>query len=235
MIYICKNLDMIDDIYITVQALLNKEQLGYLRPLNYNSFLNKAIRKVYNKYLIDLKSNVRKSNWFLEGKNMAKFSEHTRQLLEFYSFEKTMNYPFEVPDNLEFIEDVFYGNINIEKIPYSDHKRLLSNIYASPTECTPVCSLVGSKLIVSPNSIQSIETHYLRKPKIAKWTFEKVLGKAMFDSGKSDFQDVDMPESSKDELISLVTESASIYLRQLQITQLENSEQSQDFQVENKQ
>ena len=50
---------VIDSIFQSVQAILNKEQLGYLRPNHYNLFLKNAQRKLVNKLLIDLKSAVR--------------------------------------------------------------------------------------------------------------------------------------------------------------------------------
>jgi len=43
-----------------------------------------------------------------------------------------------------------------------------------------------------------------------------------------------MPPFAEDELVSLVTESASKYLRQFQIVTAENQEQAQDFQTENR-
>ena len=229
----------IDSIYQTVQALLNKEQLGYLGPLHFNLFLKKAQRKLYDQYFTDLKSNVRKSNWFLDGKDFANYSEHIRQYLEYFSFEANISpenpgtYVF--PEDLEFVEDVFNGDKRIEKIHYSDLLDLQRNIYAKPNECSSACSKVGDKLKVSPNTIDVINVHYLRKPKTPKWTFEDVDGKPMFDPDKNDFQDVDMPEGAYDDLISLVFESGSIHLREFNATQAANQEQSQDSNLENRQ
>lgn len=225
---------IIDSIFQTVQALLNKEQLGYLKPMKFNLFIKNAQRKIYNKYLIDLKSNVRKMNWMLDGKDFANFSEHVRQLIEYYSSETTLSTPFEKPNDLEFIEDVFFGDIRIEKIHYSDFLDLQRNKYASPSECNPICSLVGVNLKVSPNTIGEVNLHYLRKPLTPKWTFEEFQGKPMFNPDATDFQDVDMPESSEDELVSLVFEASSIYLRDFNATQTANQEQSQDNQLDNR-
>ncbi len=226
----------IDFIYQTVQAYLNKEQLGYLKPLHFNLFIRKAQRTIYNRYLTDLKSNVRKTNWGLDGKDLANMSEHSRQLVEYFSTEsEPITPPFLLPVDLEYIEDVFTGETRVEKINYSDFKDLQRNIYAKPNECSPKGSLVGEKLRVSPDTIAEIEVHYLRQPKSPKWTFVEFQGKAMFDPDKSDFQDIDMPPSAEDELVSLVSISASKYLRNLQMAQLEISEQNIEEQIDNKQ
>lgn len=228
---------MIDSIFQSVQAQLNKEQLGYLKPLYYNLFLKNAQRKLVNKILLDVKSTVRKSNWFLDGKHLADFSQHTKQLLEWYSTEtdEPLKPPFNLDNNIEYIEDVFFGEIRVDKVDYADHLDLRRNKYAKPRECNPICSLVGRKLVVSPDTIGEIDVHYIRKPLTPKWTFVEFQGKPMFNPDADDFQDVDMPPFAEDELVSLVTESASKYLKQFQVAQLENQEQAQDFSTENRQ
>jgi len=225
---------MIDDIYITVQGMLNKEQLGYLKPMLFNRFLNNSIRKVYNKMFTDLKSNVRKMNWMLDGKDFANYSEHLQQLIEFYSSEVDLNTPFLLPTNLEFVADVFVEDKRAEKVHYSDFKDLQRNIYSKPSECAPICAKVGENLKVSPIT-DEVQLHYIRKPRIAKWTFQEVNGKPMFDETRSDFQDVDMPDSFSDALVSLTFEIASIYLKENDGVQLANLEQQQDVALENAQ
>lgn len=223
----------IDSIYKTVQDLLNKDQLGYLKPMSYNNYLNNAIRKVYNDYLTELKSAVRKNNWHLEGKNMAKYSEHVRQLLEYFSKVTpltTLNNFADLPTDLEYVEDVYtIANVRIDKVPYSVLIDLQTSIYAAPNDCSPKCSKIGEKLEIYPD-IKTIKLHYLRKPKYAKWTFQDDNGKPMFDPTANDFQDVDLPETSIDEVISLTFEMAAIGIRELQLAQLANQEQQTDTQ-----
>lgn len=227
----------LDSIYKTAQAILNKDQLGHLKPLYFNLFIRNAQRKVYDNYLTDLKSNVRKMNWMLDGKDFADLSEHTRQLLEYFSEEKAISKTtdFVFPDDLEYVEDVFNGTTRIEKVHYSDYLDLQSNTYAPPSACSPICSKIGIVLKVSPASIATISLHYLRKPKTPNWTFVEYQSKPMFDPTANDYQDIDMPNSAYDELISLVVEMASIALRELNVTQAMNAEQQSDAQAENKQ
>lgn len=229
----------IDSVFQTVQAKLNKEQLGYLRPLYYNLFLNDAIRLVFNRAFSELKSNVRKSNWMLDGKDFADFAEYKRQFLEYFADIAPISPDpagtFALPDDNEFIGDVFDGITPVEKIHYSDLMELRSNIYAAPSNCNPMCSKVGQNIIVYPESIPEIQLHYIRKPKQAKWTFIESSNKPMFNPDANDFQDIDMPETAKSDLISLVFESSSIYLREFNATQVAQANQSQEAQLENQQ
>lgn len=225
---------IIDRLYKTVQEILNKEQLGYLKPLAFNLFTNTAIRKIVNKSLVDLKSNQRKENWMLEGKNLSNLTAHTKQLIEYFSKVVPLSSPYDLPDDLDFVEDVFKGNQRVSKIDYSTLLDLRRNIYAQPTECTPYASLVGNKLVVLPDNLGDLELHYLRKPKVAKWTFIEYQGKPVFDGTAQDFQDVDLPEVFFDDLVSIIVELASKQLRELDIAQLEQAEQNQENQLDNR-
>lgn len=228
----------IDDVFQTVQALLNKEQLGYLKPLNYNLFLDKAVTKVYNQMFPDHKSNVRKANWMLDGKHLADTAEHSAQLLEHFTVEDDIDADsagvFILPTNIEKLEDVFNVLVRIEKVSYSDFKDLQRNIYAAPSACNPICAKLGTELRVLPNTIDPITVHYVRRPEIAKWTYTEVSGRAMFNPSANDFKDIDMPLCMKDTLISLVFEDASIYLRDFNATAAANQEQQEDLVRENK-
>tara|TARA_R110000823_G_scaffold227890_4_gene355286 strand:- start:994 stop:1686 length:693 start_codon:yes stop_codon:yes gene_type:complete len=230
---------MIDDLYVEAQAQLNKEQLGYLKPLYYNSFIRSGQIKIVNKMLTDVKSSVRKANWMLDGKDFANFSEKTRQLLEYYSDETNLvpvtTEIFTLPSNLSFIENVYIGTTKLDKITYNDFLMLQGNIYASATTCDPICSKVGVNLKVAPPTTETLQLHFLRQPLVPKWTYVEADGKAMFDPTANDFQDIDLPENLYDELLSLVVEKASISLRELNIAQLANQDQAQDERVENKQ
>ena len=250
---------LIDRVYQTVQALMNKDQLGYFKPMVFNLFAADAQRKEYNNYFTALKTNVRKMNWMLDGKDFANMSEHNRQLLEYFSSiahltkiprrttqgAEIIDSYFITPEDLEFVEDLFIGDTTqdlfisgtptrIEKVHYKDYLDLLRNIYANPTHCNPIFSLADNKLVVSPN-IEKVQLHYLRKPKIPKWTFQEYDGVAYFDSSANDFQDFDLPEASFDNLVSYIAEMAGVSIRDAMVVQSANQEQAQKFQNDNQQ
>jgi hypothetical protein len=224
---------LIDEIYKLVQAMLNKDQLGYLSPMHFNLYVNNAVRKVYNDYLTEIRTAVRKSNWHLDGKNFAKYSEHVRQLLEYYSFVTVLtasNGLAALPGDIEWVEDVFTlpetnkPSNRIDKVSYS----VLIDLDSSPK-----CSKIGTNLEIRPDTIVEFKLHYIRKFKPAKWTFQVFSNKPMFDPTANDFQDIDMPETAKDEIVSLTFEMAAIGIRELQLAQLANVEQQTDTQEQN--
>ena len=238
---------MLDSVYQTVQGLMNKEQLGYLKPIHFNLFADLAQRKEYNQLFTDLKVNVRKQNWHLNGKDMADLAEHHKQLLEHLSDVETItgvaetslsDVRFTIPSGVEFIKGVFVAGLkgkDITKVSYSEFKLLQRNIYASPTECSPLCAKVGNELRVLPITLLGLEIQYLRTPKTPKWTFIEYDGKPMFNATATDFQDFDLPKYSKDRLIISIAEMAGVTIRDAVMIQSANQEQSQDAQLDNKQ
>ncbi len=240
---------MLDKLYKTVQGVLNKDQLGDLRPLHFNLFIHKAGIEIWNDLLLALKTNVRKQNWHLDGKDFANIAEHHQQLLEYFSEVEDVvgtaveagppspppPLKFTLPSDLIFVEDVFANNIRVDKVSYATYQDLQANMYAKPAVSQPICTKIGKSLRVSPSTITEIDLHYLRLPKVPKWTFTEFQGKPMFDSTISDYQDIDMPENLFDKLTSRVTEMASQHLRDLPIMQSANAEQAQDVQAESKQ
>jgi hypothetical protein len=132
---------MLNEVYIAVQALANKDFLGYLKPLEFNSFASVAQRKEYDKLFSDHKTEVRKQNWMLDGKDFANIAEYKAQLIEYFLKEvilPTTLSGVEVtvsrPDDCEFIQDLVVKSTGqgIEKVSYTDYKLLLRNIYANP-------------------------------------------------------------------------------------------------------
>lgn len=230
---------IIDRLFQTAQAILDKEQKDYLRPLYFNLYVNNALHTVFNKLLSDVKSNVRKSNWMLDGKNLADFSEHLKQILEFYLTPGTIQSQtesFNLPNNLSLIQDVTYSiDRIIEKVDIDDYTILKRNKTSAPTLCSPICTKIGSTLLVHPVSISEISLIFLRKPQKANWTFNEFEGKAMFDPTKPDFMEVDAPEILFDELLNAVLKQAGVSTRDPLVVQNSTQNENQNLQIENKQ
>ena len=147
---------MIDRLFQTVQAGLDKEQKDYLRPLYFNLYLNASVFTIYNKLLSDVKSNVRKSNWMLDGKNLADYSEHTKQLLEHYLTPTTItsnNGYFTLGSEIALIQDVSKDNIILEKVDVDDFTLLKRNKVSPP-----------KSILTSARSSESNESMYLNAP-----------------------------------------------------------------------
>ena len=232
---------MIDRLFQTVQAMLDKEQKDYLRPLYFNLYLNASLFEIQNKLIADVKSNIRKSNWMLDGKNLADFSEYQKQMLEHYlTIEDNIspsNDLFALPSNCSLVQDVLVvdTNVIIEKIDLEDFNLLRRSKSSPPTETTPVCTKVGSSLLVLPKTLNNIQLFYVRTPNKANWTYQSVEGKPMFDPTAGDFVDVDAPDFLFDELVNSIMARATLSTRDQIGIQANAQEENRNMQLENRQ
>lgn len=230
---------MLDRLYQTALAELNEEQIFFLKPSHFNLFVNAALTEILWKLFSDLKTNVRKQNWKLDGKHLANYSEHIKQVLEFYLSPATTiskeNDQFSLGENIQFIEDIYYGDTSVEKIDTQDYNLLSRNNYSAPTECSPKATKIGNSLYVSPSSIEEIKVTYVRKPAYARWTFEMVDEKPMYDPTKPDFVELDAPEILFDDLLNIVLEKAGLAKRDPAVLQKSNREEAELIQTENRQ
>ena len=153
---------------------------------------------------------------------------------EYKSYTTILSSPFVLPLDLEFVQDVFNGSTRVSKIEYSTFLDLQDNNYAKPTLCAPSCSKVGGKLVVFPIEINKVTLHYIRTPKVPKWTFQEVNGKPMFDETALDFQDIDMPDTFYDDILTIIVEKASVMLREQLPIQAENTDQKQETASDNR-
>jgi hypothetical protein len=232
---------MIDELFQTVQAEIDKEQMDYLRPMYFNLYLNASLYEVFNKLLSDVKIHTRKSNWMLDGRNLADYSENIKQFLEHYltrsgDIAKEGAGHFQLPSDLSFIKDVLIsGGVFVEKLDLEDFNLLSRNNYSLPTVCSSICTKIGTTILVEPKSIESVSLYYLRTPTRANWTFEEVNGKPMFDPSKSDFKDIDAPELLFDELLKGILMKAGISTRDTTLIQAVAQDEGRDIQMENRQ
>lgn len=233
---------MIDRLFQTVQAEMDKEQMDYLRPMYFNLYVNATLLEVFNKLLNDVKVHTRKSNWMLDGKNLADFSENIKQFLEHYltytdsEITREVTGHFQLPSNLSFIKDVITAeNVLADKVDLEDFNLLKRSKVSPPVECSPICTKIGTTILLEPKTIDSISLYFLRTPNKANWTFEEVDGKPMFDPSKSDFKEIDAPELLFDELLKGVLMKAGISTRDTTIIQAVAQEENQNSQIENRQ
>jgi hypothetical protein len=233
---------MIDKLFQTVQAEMDKEQMDYLRPMYFNLYLNASLLEVFNKLLSDVKVHTRRSNFMLDGKNLADFSENIKQFLEHYltysenDISRESGGYFNLPSNLSFIKDVIVSDtVFAEKTDLEDFNLLKRNTYSPPTKSCPICTKIGTTILLEPTTIDTINLYYLRTPTRSNWTFEDVDGKPMFDSSKSDFKDIDAPELLFDELLRAILKKAGVSTRDATLIQAVSQDEGRDIQIENRQ
>jgi len=228
----------IDTVYQRVQAILNKENRGYITPQEFNLFANQAQLEIFEQYFFDLNQYERLPKKDTEYSNL---SQLTNEKISKFKTSATLTFEneyFELPSNLHKLGTVIYnGTTPVEQI---DQKNLLEYTLSpltSPTTTNPVFiqSIKGASstwsVVVSPNTITSLITaSYLRKPNNVEWSGTSVAGILLFNSGNS--QDFELHESDEVKLVIKILLYAGLSIKQADVAQLADAKETKQIQQE---
>ena len=101
---------MINDVYSTLQTLVNKEQSGYVSPQEFNLIANNVQERIFRGYFEDENRDKIKENRGGTNRGYANLAFNQRQRINQFSEIASLAYvsgttSFTLPTNLYFIED----------------------------------------------------------------------------------------------------------------------------------
>lgn len=121
-----------------------------------------------------------------------------------------------------------------EKVTHSKITMLNNSLLTAPTAMFPAYTTEGISMDVFPDSINSVgrvKTQYIRYPKDPKWTYVTLVnGEPSFDPTQPDYQDFELALDSEADLILKILEYAGVSIRDSDVYQFANNEETQDNQ-----
>ena len=228
----------IDTVYQRVQAILNKENRGYISPQEFNLFANQAQLEIFEQYFFDLNQYERLPKKDTEYSNLVKtINERISKFKKSATLTYTTSY-FTMPTDLHKLGTVIYNSTTpVEEI---DQKNLLEYTLSpltSPSTTNPVyiqniqtTSSVWS-IVVYPSTIQSLITAtYIRKPADADWAYQTVVGNALYDSSNS--TNFELHDSEETTLVIKILLYAGLSIREGDIVQVADGKETKKIQQE---
>ena len=176
----------VDTVYQRVLALANKEQRGYITPLEFNLLANQAQLDIFEQYLYDI-------NQFATIEDVGtEYSDAIDTLEEKLSlFETTTGIPggTALPGNLYRIGTVIFGG---NEVQYIEQKKFLytnSSPLTMSTNIRPVYTRSGNTITVyGDNGAQitvGVTCNYLAQPSSVEWGYNVVADKALYNASTS--------------------------------------------------
>lgn len=216
---------MINEIYVTVQNILNKDSRGYVTPQEYNNYCKLAQLTIFEDMFHEYAKAIAKQNGRLYHSEYSDVPAHLREVIDIFSVENqfSVNGGF-----LEIADQDFYRLIQIytsagnevEEVSKTEINRLLRNELTSPTRSFPAFVRVDSNFKIYPSSITQADVFYIRKPKDPKWTYTTVGGNAIFNPSANDYQDFELPYSQYNNLLTKVLLYCGVQIREEMIMQV---------------
>ena len=228
----------IDTVYQRVQAILNKENRGYISPQEFNLFANQAQLEIFEQYFFDLNQYERQPKKDTEYSNLVKI---INERISRFKTSATLSYVssyFTMPTDLHKLGTVIYNSTTpVEEI---DQKNLLEYTLSpltAPSTTNPVyaqniqtTSSVWS-IVLYPSSITSlIAATYIRKPKEVTWASQTVVGNALYNAGAS--TTFELHDSEETNLVIKILLYVGLTLRAGDIAQVADAKETKKIQQE---
>jgi hypothetical protein len=176
----------IDTVYQRVLALANKEQRGYITPLEFNLLANQAQLDIFEQYFYDI-------NQFAAIKDIgAEYSDAVDTLEEkisIFETSTTVTGGSTLPIDLYRLGTVIFEGNEVEQIEQKKYLYVISSPLTIPTDETPIYTRSGNVITVYGDNGRIINSgvtcNYVKQPAGAEWGYQVVINKALYNASTS--------------------------------------------------
>ena len=222
----------IDTVYQRVLAILNKEQRGYVPPMEFNLFANQAQMDLFEQYFYDINQFGR-----LHG-NDTEYSDMLNLLNEKINiFEKTaaMTYNgthWQAPSDLYRIGSLLHNNTEVERINANEYRYIAASPLAAPKDARPVfvANSDGYKVYGDSELTTGVSCNYIKVPATVEWAYNDVFGSAEYDATNT--TNFELHQSEETELVFKILELAGLAIKDTGVYQAAMQMEMQNTQQE---
>jgi hypothetical protein len=188
----------VDTVYQRVLAIANKEQRGYITPLEFNLLANQAQKEIFGSYFIELNQALA-----MPG-NESEYSDIVKTLNEKISIFKNdgsltpLSYVsgyFSYPINMYKLGTLYYrhngsateDSVEIQEINYDELIDYNKSPLTKPTLSRPLYSRSdsGIKIFSTPSITMNVSASYIKKPSKVEWGYVVVNEQALYNAGSA--------------------------------------------------
>jgi hypothetical protein len=226
---------MINEVRNTVLAAINKANNGYITPDEFNLFSEVSQKEIFEEYNSNYALAVQKTNARVYGTGHADLLKRCEEVIDRFTVPNSpLTYNlgvYALPTDSYKINYPIYNGKKVEMVSHDKLRELLNSNLTAPSTLFPAYIVSGNTISIYPTSIVSgVTLSYVRYPVIPKWTYTTVGDAPLFNPGAIDYQDFELPESDKMNLIVRILQLAGISIREAEVVQAAKSEELQDKQ-----
>ena len=207
----------INEVYIAVQAILNKSQRGFLKPSEFNTFSQNAMSQLYKEIKDEVSIG---DSSIIKGKANKKITEQASDALDGFFKPATLSLSGNIypkPSDFDFFGvtgGLYINDIEISKVTLHESKLLETIPYMKPMSETPVfIEYEDGYEVVSSGIDTDILIYYNRVPKIPIWTYVVINGDIVYDASHPNLQDFELPNFYFNQIVEKVLFLAGMNIR----------------------
>jgi hypothetical protein len=221
----------IDTVYQRVLALANKEQRGYITPLEFNLLANQAQLEIFEQYFYDLNQFKRQPS---ESTTFSDMEELIGNKLSPFVTTTTVTLGTTFPSNYR-IGRIFHNGYEVKRVDFNEINNIINSSFhssgllqnpvyresATPGEDIEVFNGLG----VSGQTTTGVTCEVISEPVKAEWTYNVIGEKALYNAGLVvNFQ---LHDSEETNLVIKILELAGIIIKQPDVVGIANQEEMQ--------
>ena len=218
----------VDTVYQRVLAIANKEQRGYITPLEFNLYANQAQMDIFEQYFYDLNQFTRVPGNDTEYSDMVTILEEKINLFE----TSSPGFDTGILPGFYRLGTVQLNGVEVEKLEHKEFKVINRSPLTKPTRERPVYFKQGNILNVFPDTVTSTEVNvfYIRRPVQVGWGYVVTLEKALYNANRS--TDFELHGSEETDLVMKILALAGITMDDQALYQIAGAEDNKNTQQE---
>jgi hypothetical protein len=210
----------VDTVYQRVLAIANKEQRGYITPLEFNLLANQAQLEIFESYFTELNQALT-----MPGNNseysdiVTTLNEKIGKFVDNTFLTKTGEY-FTYPSNAYKLgTSDFIKGVEIQEVDYNEILDYNKSPLTKPKLSNPLFVHEKGRLKVFPSSISvGVKAVYTRVPNKVTWGYVVVNEQALYNAGSS--QDFELHVSEEITLVMKILGLAGIVIQRQELVAL---------------
>ena len=218
----------VDRVYQTVQKILNKEQRGYIPPVEFNLFVNQAMIEIFENYFYDLDAYMQLSG---NDSGYADIVKNINEKISLFHNEAVImedaNDLFAYPSNFYRLSTVFLNNVVADEVSHKESAYVNLSPLTAPTRTQPIYTRHEGGFRMSPSTMldtDNVTLHYVRRPAEANWGYIMTGSTPTYNMSSS--IDIELHPSELHNIIIKVTALAGVAVRAIDVTQIMQAEEA---------
>lgn len=239
---------MINEVRNSVMFILNKDNRGYITPMEFNAYARQAQLDIFQKYMYEYSNAMIKQNARYHGEGHSNISKRISEIIDKFSEYKTLDYdntsgtlklPINSPEYY-YIEKIIYNNtLEVDRVDHSKILNLLNSNLTAPSASYPAYILTSDVLTVYPiplmqpviGNATNIQIRYIRYPYDPSWTYTTIAGgEPIYDPTNAMHQDFEIPQEEFANLVTKILQYAGLSIRESEVVQDAKAEELQSAQ-----
>lgn len=239
---------MINSVRNTVLSIIDKDNSGFISPLEFNLYAKAAQLEIYQEYFDNHRKAVVAKNQRRGSKGVFDEVKDIRHKLDIFTTKNnsltlvsgTTN-RYTLPTNLYMIDSVLYGsggsgNDIAEEVDKTEFYYLSQANLASPSDKYRIYTRFGNELEVSPDLASGtyLCLVYYRTPVDPKWTYiSTAAGDPIYNASATDHQDFELHPEEETQLIVKILRYAGVSIRAEDVVSTAENQDTKEFEKEN--